>query len=195
MADFQLFTPDGERLYLDESEREAFFSASADARRHTERTLCRCLYYTGCRISEALELEARRVDFTAKTLTFRTLKKRGGKVHWRSVPVPASFLDELDLVHDLKRAREGAAKQLWPVARSTGWRSVRAVMEKAGLDVSKPHASPKGLRHGFAVAAVLKGVPLPTLQKWMGHSSMNSTAVYLQVVGDEERDLAARLWD
>ena len=33
-------------------------------------------------------------------------------------------------------------------------------------------ASPKGLRHGFGVAAVSAGIPL--LQKWLGHTQMGS---------------------
>ena len=194
MSDYQLYSPQGERLYLTPDEREAFYRAAAEARNHEARTFCRCLYFTGCRISEALELPRGRVDFAAQALTFRTLKKRSGKIHYRSVPVPSAFLDELDLVHNLHRGRDDAASRLWPVSRSTGWRIVREVMDAAGLDGSKPYASPKGLRHGFGVACVLKGVPLPTLQKWMGHAKLDTTGIYLQVVGDEERELAARLW-
>lgn len=194
MSDNQLFSPHGERLYLTLEEREAFYAASADARDHEARTFCRCLYYTGCRISEALELARGRVDFNAQTLTFRTLKKRCTRPHWRSVPVPASFLDELDLVHNLRRTRGDDQKPLWPFSRSTGWRIIHQVMKEAGLDLSKPFASPKGLRHGFGVACVLKGIPLPTLQKWMGHAKLDTTGIYLQIVGAEERELATRLW-
>ena len=39
----------------------------------------------------------------------------------------------------------------------TGWRAVHKVMHDARLD--GPHASPKGLRHGFGVAAVSAGIP------------------------------------
>ena len=194
MADGQLFSPQGERLYLTPGEREAFYRAAADARNHEARSFCRCLYYTGCRISEALELPRGRVDFAAEALTFRTLKKRGDRPHWRSVPVPGSFLDELDLVHNLRRDRKDETERVWPISRATGYRIVMEVMEAAELDRSKPYASPKGLRHGFGVACVLKGIPLPTLQKWMGHASLDTTAIYLQVVGAEERELAERLW-
>ena len=50
----------------------------------------------------------------------------------------------------------------------TGWRAVHAVMQAAGLD--GVHASPKGLRHGFGVAAVTAGIPLNLVQKWLGHA-------------------------
>jgi integrase len=194
MSEMQLYGSQGERLYLNPAEREAFYRASADAKSHEARTFCRCLYYTGCRISEALELPRNRVDFGEQALTFRSLKKREEKPHWRSVPVPDSFLDELNLVHHLRRPPRGAAPRLWPWHRSTGWRYVQEVMEADGIDLSAPYATAKGLRHGFGVACVLKGIPLPTLKKWMGHASLDTTAIYLQVIGAEERELAGRLW-
>ena len=70
------------------------------------RTFCLTLFYTGCRISEALELTADRVDFRDKALTFRSLKKRRQHVY-RSVPSPRPLLDVLDLVHGI---REGHTK-------------------------------------------------------------------------------------
>lgn len=65
-------------------------------------------------------------------------------------------------------------------------------MEKAG--VSGGMASPKGLRHGFAVACLTQNIPLPTVQKWLGHDRLETTAIYLEVSGNEERELAKRLW-
>ena len=65
-------------------------------------------------------------------------------------------------------------------------------MTQAGIDGGM--ASPKGLRHGFAIACIAKSIPLPTIQKWMGHARMETTAIYLGVTGVEERELAKRLW-
>jgi integrase len=55
-------------------------------------------------------------------------------------------------------------------------------------------ASPKGLRHGFAIACIGKSIPLPTIQKWLGHARLETTAIYLGASGEEERTLARRLW-
>lgn len=195
MPEMQLHDPAGQRLYLTPDEREAFAAAAMCHAPHDEaRTFARTLYYTGCRPSEAVELTARRVDAAAGVLTFRTLKKRvkPGEPcqHWRSVPVPSSFLDELALVHRLKSQREDV--QLWPITRQTGWNWCKHLMQQ--IDLDGPHATAKGLRHGFGVACVMRHIPLPTLQKWMGHASLETTAIYLQVTGQEEKDLAARLW-
>jgi integrase/recombinase XerD len=45
-----------------------------------------------------------------------------------------------------------------------------------------------------AVACVSVKVPLSTIQKWLGHARMETTALYLEVAGDKERQLAARVW-
>lgn len=59
-------------------------------------------------------------------------------------------------------------------------------------------ACPKGLRHGFAIACVGQGIPLTTIQKWLGHARLETTAIYLDATGDEvfneERELANHLW-
>ena len=47
----------------------------------------------------------------------------------------------------------------------TGWRAVHDVMMAARLE--GPHASQKGLRHGFGVAVVSAGIPLSMVQKWL----------------------------
>jgi integrase/recombinase XerD len=32
------------------------------------------------------------------------------------------------------------------------------------------------------------------VQRWLGHASMNTTAIYLQAIGDEEREIVSRMW-
>ncbi|WP_250565504.1 hypothetical protein [Adonisia turfae] len=38
------------------------------------------------------------------------------------------------------------------------------------------------------------GIQLNMLQKWMGHPDMKTTAIYANALGDEEREIAARMW-
>ena len=74
----------------------------------------------------------------------------------------------------------------------TAWRHVKAVMQAAGIRGTR--ASPKGLRHGFGVAAVQAHIPLNLLQRWLGHAQLSTTAIYAEAVGREEQDIAARMW-
>jgi integrase len=81
----ELFTIEGKRKYLT-SDVQGRFMAAANAHERAEvRTFCLTLAYTGCRISEALELTPERVDLSDKSITFRTLKQRD-KIKYRSVP-------------------------------------------------------------------------------------------------------------
>lgn len=184
----RLYDPTGHRLYLTSSEREAFRKAAAQAPREV-RTYCHTLLYTGCRPSEALALTADRVDFQAQALTFESKKKRRPGIY-RAVPVPAAFLDALDLVHGIRdrTTRHG----LWRWSLKTAYTRVIDVMARAGI--SGPQASPKGLRHGFGVACIEKGIPLNLVQRWLGHAQLATTAIYADAVGEEERGIAARLW-
>jgi len=190
----QLYDPQGARKYLTADERARFLAAAHRAPRET-RTLCLALAYSGCRLSEALNLTADRVDFENGALVFESLKKRRAG-RYRAVPVPAKVLDALDLVHDVKAAQRRAqagAIRLWPWSRVTGWRRITQVMDDAGLDGLQ--ATPKGLRHGFGVAAVNAGIPLNLVQKWLGHAQLSTTAIYADAVGAEEQAIAARMWD
>lgn len=190
----QLHTADGARKYLTASERDAFLR-EAERTDRAIRTLCMTLAYAGCRLSEALALTADRVDLAAGVLVIESLKKRRTGIY-RAVPVPPALLDALDLVHGIRehqaRRGRGRGEQLWPWSRMTGWRAVHGVMAAADLD--GPQASPKGLRHGFGVAAVSSGVPLNLVQKWLGHAQLTTTAIYADAVGAEEKDIAKRMW-
>ena len=61
-------------------------------------------------------------------------------------------------------------------------------------DIRSLPATPKGLRHGFGVHAVMCGIPLNLIQKWLGHADIATTAIYTNVLGPEERAVAARMW-
>jgi integrase len=56
-------------------------------------------------------------------------------------------------------------------------------MDKAGIQ-DNPHKCPKGLRHGFGVAAISKGIPMNLLSKWMGHASLKVAAIYANALGE-----------
>ena len=159
------------------------------------RTFCGVLAFAGCRISEALELTAERIDLANGTLVFETLKKRRRGV-FRAVPVPPALLDTMNLVHGLRKlqARRDGGREcfLWTWSRTTAWRRVCEVMDDAKL--AGVHASPKGLRHGVGVAAVQSGIPLNLVQRWLGHAQLSTTAIYADAVGPEEHAIAAKMW-
>lgn len=186
--DWSLHDRQGHRKYLIEAERRAFAKAAA-SREPDVQTFCLVLKDTGCRLSEALEITVDRIDPKAGVIVFHSLKKRRENVY-RAVPVSRDLLRRLAEVHSLRDGQPG--KRLWSWHRMTAHRRVKEVMAEAG--VIGPHATAKGLRHGFAVAALQKGVPLNMLQKWLGHARLSTTAIYGNAVGAEERKMAEKLW-
>lgn len=190
---FRLWDDHGRRLYLTPDERERFRSAAAQQPERELRTFAHLLLNSGCRISEGLAVIPDSISFSEKAVLFRTLKKRTEKRHHRAVPLPPAFLDELDLLHRIKgrKGREAQAP-LWTWHRGTAWYKIKAVMKLA--DIDGPQATAKGLRHGFGVIHAINRTPIPILQRWMGHSDPKTTAIYLQVVGEEAHQLAAAAW-
>jgi len=75
----------------------------------------------------------------------------------------------------------------------TAYRKVMEVMNAARIN-DGPHKCPKGLRHAYGIQAITKGVPLNMLQKWMGHAKMETTAIYTNALGEQQREIAAKMW-
>ena len=142
--------------------------------------------FTGARISKVLALTVARIDTADAAVIFETLKRRKKQV-FRAVPVPCSLFPLL--------ATHGAGKQgrIWLWGRTTAWKIVKSVMREAGI--AECPCKPRALRHAFAVEAGQKGVPLNVVQRWLGHARIEMTAIYANALGDEERELARRVWD
>ena len=184
-----LYDRAGNRKYLTARERRRFIEA---ARRQAIviETFCLTLVYTGGRISEVLALRAGSVDLAAGVIVFESLKKRRKGVY-RQVPVPQVLLRRLRAI--TKTAGLEADAHLWPWGRTTAWKLVKVVMREASIPSFC--AMPKALRHAFGVVGVSEAkVPLNMMQKWLGHVRIETTAIYANAVGSEERAIARRMW-
>ena len=190
----ELFDQYGKRKYLVEDERELFMQYAKESEDNETRTFCLLLYYTGVRISEGLGVLLSHVDYQGKCIVIESLKKRKKGIY-RQIPVPDSFLDELNMTHKLRK-RQNTQKyknqKVWRWARNTAYLRVMSVMNRA--EIKGVHACPKGLRHSFAIHCIEKQIPLNLVSKWMGHSSLEMTAIYANALGKEERAIASRLW-
>jgi hypothetical protein len=182
-----VYNNDGQRKYLTKTEIESFLKTAS---RHGGAVygFCWIMAVTGCRISEALSLNESSIDFEAKQVIILCLKKRSRRV-FRAIPLPDDLLRRIQIwMNTGVLPRE----KFWPWSRMTAYRRIRQVMREAGLNAS--YATPKGLRHGFAVRAIQSNVPLNLVQRWLGHADIKMTAIYASAMGPEERELASRLW-
>jgi integrase len=183
LNNWQVHDAAGRRKYLTADEGARFLQA-ANRLPPSMRAFCLVLAFAGCRVSEALALTADHVDPERRTLTIRTLKRR--RTVFRAVPVPQSMIE---LLRGLRTDDEG---RFWCSHRVTAWRVVKATMQGAGI--AGPMCCPKGLRHSFGIRAASHNIPTNLIQRWMGHASPTTTAIYLDAVGLEERSFASRMW-
>lgn len=194
------YDPEGNRKYLTLSERRRFIAAADSAASPDVRTFCLTLLHTGARLSEVLALATRHIDLEAGVVIIRSLKKRrpeGSPQIYRAIPVPKELLDDLKRIHHLDSApfisSVDAEVRLWGWCRTTAWKRVKEVMRAA--EISGTQASPKGLRHGFAVGALVAGVPDMTVMRWLGHARLETTLIYADAIGAEAHAIAERMWE
>lgn len=180
---WQIHDANGRRRYVSADERRRFL-AVADGLPAEVRALCFVLAYSGCRVTEALNLGRHQLDLEGGAIVLRTLKRR--KLIFRTVPMPSTIMT---MIVALPPTPDG---RLWKMHRATAWRHVKDTLAKSG--VTGPMACCRGLRHGFGIHAAQNSIPQSLIQRWMGHASPETTAIYLDAVGVEERAFAARMW-
>ena len=135
------------------------------------------LLSTGIRRGELVQQRVEDVDFEAGQLRVWGTKSEAAK---RVVPLSGEIVALLRgqiAEHDL-----GRHDLLFPgLGRNRGWyvwRAWRDCCVHAGIEGATVH----DLRHTFAVHAVKSGMPLPELQRRLGHSRMRETWRYASFV-------------
>lgn len=155
---------------------------------HRNRTLMVLLWRSGLRISEALAL--RPIDVDLENLTVHVLHGKGDKARVTNLdpgaarairawlPVRSEFVPGIRL--------DGP---LFPT--STGRRVIPSYVrdmlprmgKRAGV-ARRVHAH--GFRHSYAVELVKEGIPVPMIQRLLGHTNLATTTTYLASLQPED---------
>lgn len=194
MSRMRIFDVNGNRLYLTKSEVHKILMVTKSVNTDV-RTFVETLVYTGCRISEALNLVPKNVHHKRLKVTFNSLKKSRNDIY-RDVPVPQCYMDLMVAVHGIPQKqlnKAQAEKRIWTWTRQHACELVKNVMVCARISPGS-HRTPKGLRHAFGINAVSNDIPLTMLQKWMGHSMVQTTAVYCLYVEKDEASFVRQIW-
>lgn len=137
-----------------------------------EKLFIQTLWMTGIRITEALNIRKRDIDFQRKLLTIRWLKSRKWKD--RVIPIRNDLCQVLE-VYSLAMLMDDL---LFPFNRLRGWR-----ISKEWMFVN-PHA----LRHSYGIHYLLQGGRMTDLKQLMGHNSINTTMIYVQLVPNDLKE-------
>jgi len=140
------------------------------------------LWQTGARVTEALSVKVSDIDFYSKVVHMPSLKKKRPQI--KTIPLQGELLGELGAYIGQKGLKK--EERIFSITRQHAHRIVRDACIKGGIEKTRSH--PHVLRHSFSVNAVLQRVPLPILQKWLGHSDIKNTMVYLQILSQDTRD-------
>jgi integrase/recombinase XerD len=144
-------------------------------------TLIVILFDIGVRIDEALGLEREKVDLDGLTLTVT------GKGHRQRI-VPISIQGRKALYRLMAKTasdstyvfRTASGQRL---SYRNAYRDIKTLCHNAG--VIGPYVHPHNIRHFFAVTYIRRGGDLYRLSRILGHSSINTTAIYLRSMGIE----------
>ena len=133
-----------------------------------DRMFVNALFILGCRISELIFIERKKIT----KVGVRVISKGG---YEKLKPTTIDFHKE---IVKFARGKEG---RIFPMTYSYYYSKLRELAKKAG----HPGVTPHMLRHARAVDLLNKGMPLPFVQQFLGHSSINTTAIYLEITGGE----------
>lgn len=140
----------------------------------SHQMLLRFLWMSGVRISEATTMRKQDIDFTNYTITVKWLKNR--KYHRRVVPIHPTLRSMLQVF----TANIKADEIVFPLTRQRAWQ----------LTQKHLGGHPHQLRHSFAVNWLRCDGDLVMLHKVLGHSKIQTTMEYLNIVpSDQAKEL------
>jgi integrase len=136
------------------------------------------LFYTGARLGEVQGLRGADVLLSARRITIHEADRRvKSNASLRDLPIPRML--ETALAAHLVRFGPGPADVAFPGAFQS-YEAVRRVWDATCEEAEIFGATPHDARHTFAVHAMMAAVPLPRLQKLLGHSTPIMTLRYMR---------------
>jgi integrase len=178
---------DQEIHFLDQTEVEALIRAAPDDDLgEMEAVMYRAAAMSGLRQGELLALRWMDIDWLARKVRVRFSRSRGrlgptkSKRSSRAVPLAFALAGELE--RHYQRTPFKADEDLvfahphtgGPYDRSRLLKRFKAALRRAAVREVRFH----DLRHTFGTRMAAAGVPMRTLQEWMGHRDIKTTQIY-----------------
>jgi len=133
---------------------------------HNNSMLCRFLWMTGVRITEAISVKKKDIDFRHYAITIRWLKSR--KYNERNIPIHPNLRNILQIY----TAAMNLEDKLFPISRQRAWQIIQKEF----------NGHPHQFRHSFAVNWLRCGGNIVDLHTILGHSRIQTTLEYTKLV-------------
>ncbi len=157
-----------------------------DLRDVREHTLLLLLYVTGMRRAEVIALTDSDVDTVQ-----RVVRVTGKRRKQRIIPIADEMVNELERYRRMRDEQTPAADASGAFFRNdkglqlTAPQVYRAVHDRLSLVTTQKKRSPHVMRHTFATAMLNGGAGMVSVQKLLGHKSLDTTQIYTHVTFDE----------
>lgn len=157
------------------------------------------VYSCGLRLNEAISLEIGDIDRARMTLHVH----RGKGARDRYIPLPQRTLSALQAYWRMHRhprflfpapgrgSSVGSAEAVQPMPDATVSGAMRRAVAQSGIQ--KKHVSIHTLRHCYATHLLEAGVPLPTIQRYLGHTNIETTLVYVHLTAVGQKDAREKI--
>ena len=148
---------------------------------HPTRKAFRIMLRTRLRVSEALSLRCSHLRLNQDPPAIGVRPEVPGNKARKGpeVPVPADLLESLADLASF-HAKDRDCPMLEMSRQWVGEAMKRATVE-AKIDSGRSHTH--AFRHAYGRNCVLRGVPLPVMQQWLGHQSLADTQRYVELSG------------
>jgi integrase/recombinase XerD len=177
-------------VVLTRQEVESIFSATRNLK---HRAILMTIYSGGLRISEAAHLKL--TDIDSKRMVILLRQGKGNKDRYtllakRTLEILRTYWKVYHPVDWLFPGRVPGK----PINVSSIQKTFKKALKQAGI---KKRATVHTLRHSFATQLLEVGTDLYYIQRLLGHTSANTTAVYLHVTGKDFARLVSPidLWE
>lgn len=161
-------------------EKEEVIKILEQAEHHTRNYIAvRIMWEDGLRISEVCHMQYKHIEFDNNIMNIINSKNK------KSRRVPLNN-DTKVMIRGYCASKNITGKKLiFPISRQQLFKAIKKYMEDAKI---RPSASPHTLRHSFAINWVRQNGDIRRLQLIMGHSKIETTAVYLQFKDKDKKE-------
>lgn len=143
------------------------------------KALFETMAFSGMRVSEALQLRMDHVE--SNLVVIEDIKGKGGK--YRDVYMNEDLLQTLNSYLQVRKQPFASTTKLLfvgergPITRQTAHTLMKKYAKMAGIEASKAHVH--NLRHLFGLNLAAEGMPIEEIAQLMGHTSIETTRIYL----------------
>ena len=143
------------------------------------------LLETGLRALELLSIRWEDVDLETREIYVRNAKYGEERV---------VFIGDLSrrALEDWRRYNTQGEGRVVPITYTALYKRLKKLAARAGIDPRK--VRPHIMRHTFATESLKRGLPLPALQKILGHRDIKTTQVYLHMLKEDIKNMYMKIY-